>query len=91
LNDFETALRIKPNTAIYIYNKACMLALLGKKSEALQNLKLALIEDKKLIELARFDSDFASIKSDSEYSSQFASIILDDSDEKWLATDKDSN
>nr|BFD31892.1 hypothetical protein GTC16762_15100 [Pigmentibacter ruber] len=91
LNDFETALKIKPNTAIYIYNKACMLALLGKKSEALQNLKLALIEDKKLIELARFDSDFASLKSDSEYSSQFASIILEDSDDKWLATEKDSN
>lgn len=90
LKDFDAALKIKPNTAIYIYNKACMLALLGKKSEALQYLKLALIEDRNLIELARFDSDFASIKSDSEYSSQFASIILDDSDEKWLATEKDS-
>ena len=90
LNDFESALKIRPHTAIYIYNKACMLALLGKKSEALQNLKLALIEDKKLIELARFDSDFASIKSDSEYSSQFASLILDDADDKLVATDTGS-
>ena len=89
LNDFDSALKLRPHTAIYIYNKACMLALLGKKSEALQNLKLALIEDKKLIELARFDSDFASIKSDSEYSSQFASLILDD-DDKWVATDNGS-
>ena len=90
LNDFESALKIRPHTAIYIYNKACMLALLGKKSEALENLKLALIEDKKLIELARFDSDFASLKSDSEYSSQFASIILDDVDDKWVATESGS-
>lgn len=90
LNDFESALKLRPHTAIYIYNKACMLALLGKKSEALQNLKLALIEDKKLIELARFDSDFASIKSDSEYSSQFASLIVEDSDDKWVATDTGS-
>lgn len=90
LNDFESALKLRPHTAIYIYNKACMLALLGKKSEALQNLKLALIEDKKLIELARFDSDFASIKSDSKYSSQFASLILDDIDDKWVATDTGS-
>ncbi len=90
LNDFESALKLHPHKAIYIYNKACMLALLGKKSEALQNLKLALIEDKKLIELARFDSDFASIKSDSEYSSQFASLILDDIDDKWVATDTGS-
>ena len=90
LNDFESALKIRPHTAIYIYNKACMLALLVKKSEALQNLKLALIEDKKLIELARFDSDFASIKSDSEYSSQFASLILDDADDKLVATDTGS-
>jgi len=68
-----------------------MLALLGKKSEALLNLKLALIEDKKLVELARNDSDFASIKSDSEYSSQFASLILEDlEDNKWVATDTDS-
>lgn len=90
LNDYESALKLRPNTAIYIYNKACMLALLGKKSEALQNLKLALIEDKKLIELARFDSDFASIKSDSEYSSQFASLILDDIDDKWVTKDNGS-
>ena len=91
LNDFDSALRLRPRTAIYIYNKACMLALLGKKSEALLNLKLALIEDKKLVELARNDSDFASIKSDSEYSSQFASLILEDlEDNKWVATDTDS-
>ncbi|APJ04055.1 tetratricopeptide repeat protein [Silvanigrella aquatica] len=89
LNDFESALKIHPKTAIYIYNKACMLALLGKKSEALQNLKLALIEDKNLIELARSDSDFATLKADTEYSSQFASIILGDSDDKWFATEKD--
>lgn len=90
LQDFEEALKLRPHTAIYIYNKACMLALLGRKSEALQNLKLALLEDKKLIDLARFDSDFASIKSDSEYSSQFASLILEDFDDKWVATESGS-
>lgn len=91
LNDFDSALKLNPHTAIYIYNKACMQSLLGKKSEALESLKLALIEDKKLIELARYDSDFASIKSDSEYSSQFLSLILDDhDDDKWVATGNSS-
>ncbi|KAB8033229.1 TPR end-of-group domain-containing protein [Fluviispira multicolorata] len=90
LEDFDSALKLRPHTAIYIYNKACMLALLGKKSEALKMLKLAFMEDKKLIELARVDADFASIKSDTVYSSQFASLILEDFDEKWSVTESNS-
>ncbi|WP_186645123.1 tetratricopeptide repeat protein [Fluviispira vulneris] len=89
LEDFEAALKLRPHTAIYLYNKACMLALLGKKADALKTLKLAFIEDKKLIELARVDSDFASIKSDNLYSSQFASLILEDFDEKWSVTESE--
>jgi tetratricopeptide (TPR) repeat protein len=89
LRDFESALKLNANNPIYLYNKACMLALLGRKREALENLKLALNEDKKLVELARLDSDFASLKSDTEYSSQFASLILDEVDDKWVATDSE--
>jgi tetratricopeptide (TPR) repeat protein len=90
LKDFESALLLKPNTPIYIYNKACMLALLGKKSEAIENLKFAFKQDKKLIDLARVDNDFISLKSDLAYAFQFTSLVGGDFDHQPLTTELNS-
>ena len=65
LDSFDHALDINThdvkNKAITLYNKACILSLTGKTTEALEVLSQAILQDSSLSKLAQKDKDFASI------------------------------
>ncbi len=67
LTAFSNAAELNPDDAIARYNEACVLALLGRKSEAIGSLKLALSMNPSLKLSAVEDEDFNSIKSAKEF------------------------
>ncbi len=87
LSFYNLALELNPSNSLYIYNKACSLAMLGKKKEALYFLKIVFTSDSDFIELAKNDKDFSSIKSDSKFAKEFANLIVQNYDGKWASTD----
>ena len=62
LQKYDESLRIVPYKFEALYNKACVQALLGKKEEALQTLRLAALIHNYAIDLAIDDSDFESLR-----------------------------
>ena len=86
LTNYDYALLLNPGKPAYLYNKACVLALLGKKTESLFYLKIVLNADKNFVSIAENDSDFSTIKSDINYSKEFASLFFQNYDSKWAAT-----
>jgi len=76
LQDFESAIRQKPEHAPYHYNKACLLSLLGRKSEAFESLKTALYMNQSLREQALLDSDLENLRIDKDYETRLAQIGL---------------
>ena len=87
LEFFDLALKLTPSTPLYLYNKACSLALLGHKKEALFYLKIVFNADSNFIDLAKNDKDFFSIKLDKDFSKEFASLLFQNYDGKWASTD----
>jgi tetratricopeptide (TPR) repeat protein len=66
LKEFDRAIALEPSLANHYYNKACMLALLGRKQEAIKNLEHAFDRNKALWELAKSDNDLKSVQEDTE-------------------------
>lgn len=89
LINFDKALELNPGIPIYYYNKACILALLGNKKDSLYFLKLVLNKDIGFVELAKNDPDFNSIKSDILFSKEFASLVFENYNNKWVTREKD--
>lgn len=77
LQDFDSAIKQKPDYAPYHYNRACLLSLLGRKSEAFESLKTALVINQSLREQAIDDSDLDNLRFDQEYETRLAQIGLD--------------
>jgi len=76
LEDYETAIRQKPDHAPYHYNKACLLSLLGRKSEAYESLKTALFMNQELRDQAVSDSDLENLRVDKEYQTKWVQLGL---------------
>jgi tetratricopeptide (TPR) repeat protein len=74
LRDFETAIKQKPEHAPYHYNKACLLSLLGRKSEAFESLKTAVFMSDILRDQAGTDSDLENLRRDKEFESRLAQL-----------------
>ena len=74
LEDFEYAIKQKPDYAPYHYNKACLLSLLGRKSEAYESLKTALIINHELRVQAVDDTDLDNLRFDQEYETRLAQL-----------------
>lgn len=70
-----------PGFAKAYYNEACVLALLGRKDEALKALEISVSLDGQNSILAQQDSDFASIKNEAAFQQ---AIKVDDSFESFL-------
>lgn len=70
LGDFERAIRLRPQEAVHHYNRACMQALLGNRTEALASLRTAFTLDAKLVEVAASDEDFRSLRDDEDFRAQ---------------------
>lgn len=62
LQDFDRAIRLSPDQGSHYYNRACMLALLGRSSEAIASLREAVLLDSSFARHARIDSDFAKLR-----------------------------
>ena len=67
LRSYDKALKIKWDNAVVHYNKACLLAIQNKKSDALKSLEYAVFQEPKFKEYAAGDSDFNKIKNSSEF------------------------
>ena len=67
LGSFEQALRIDRDYPAANYNKACVLAILGREDEALLYLRKALSLDPKLFMHAKKDRDFRNMRSHPEF------------------------
>lgn len=67
LDSFEKALVLNPNDSTSLYNKACVLALLGQHSDAILYLSQAIGINPKLQDAAINDSDFRDLKSFPEF------------------------
>lgn len=74
LADFERAIDMSPAQAAHHYNRACMLALLGRTDEAMKSLKEAILMDASFAELARTDSDLSTVRSATRYSAQLRQL-----------------
>ncbi len=74
LQDFEYAIKQKPDYAPYHYNKACLLSLLGRKSEAFESLKTALVINQELRIQAVDDTDLDNLRFDQEYETKLAQL-----------------
>lgn len=74
LQDFETAIKQKPEHAPYHYNKACLLSLLGRNSEAFESLKTAIVMSDSLRVQAGRDSDLENLRQDKEFEAQLANL-----------------
>ena len=72
LHHFDTAQSLDPQDSVAAYNKACMLALLGKNLESVDALKRAIDLDPTLRKVAASDKDFQRIRK----SAQFKDLIL---------------
>jgi tetratricopeptide (TPR) repeat protein len=67
LQDFERAIRISPDQGSHYYNRACMLALLGRAGEAVASLREAVLLDSSFAAHARSDADFAQLRKEKNY------------------------
>jgi tetratricopeptide (TPR) repeat protein len=67
INEFEKVLDINNNYATAYYNIACALSLKNSREDSLKFLARAIQMDNTLKEVARTDSDFNNIKSDSKF------------------------
>lgn len=76
LEDYEAAIRQKPDHAPYHYNKACLLSLMGRKSEAYESLKTALFMNQELRDQAVSDSDLENLRLDKEFETRLAQLGL---------------
>jgi tetratricopeptide (TPR) repeat protein len=74
LEDFEAAIRQNPEHAPYHYNKACLLSLLGRKDEAYESLKIAVIKNSRLRDHAGTDRDLLNLRLDKEFESRLAQL-----------------
>lgn len=74
LQDFETAIRQKPEHAAYHYNKACLLSLLGRKSEAFESLKTAVVMSESLRDQASSDGDLENLRKDKEFEERLSQL-----------------
>lgn len=74
LHYFDEAAKVRPGHASHHYNKACMLALLGRKDEALTNLKVALEMNQDLRDSARQDTDLAALRADQGLAGQLRKL-----------------
>lgn len=74
LQDFDTAIRQKPDHAPYHYNRACLLSLLGRISEAYESLKIALVMNQELRDHALSDSDLENLRLDKNFETRLAQI-----------------
>lgn len=74
LQDFDTAIRQKPEHAPYHYNRACLLSLLGRNSEAFDSLKSAILMNESLRQQAETDSDLDNLKRDKEFELRLVEI-----------------
>jgi tetratricopeptide (TPR) repeat protein len=74
LADFERAIDIGPTQATHHYNRACMLALLGRTDEALASLREAILMDASFAEMARTDSDLVSLRTSPRHGSQLLQL-----------------
>ncbi|HTQ85219.1 MAG TPA: protein kinase [Candidatus Solibacter sp.] len=63
----ETAVALRPNDGNTIYNAACTYGLLGKKSEALETFKKAVLSGYRNMEWAKRDSDLQLLRDDPEF------------------------
>jgi len=64
---YNKALKIKPDFDVVLYNKACALALLSEKEEALRSLEKAIKLNSRYREIARFSPDFAKLRGDVDF------------------------
>lgn len=76
LQDFDTAIRQRPEHAPYHYNRACLLSLLGRNSEAFDSLKSAILMNDSLRQQAESDSDLDNLKKDKEFALRLVEIGL---------------
>lgn len=67
LVEYNKALQIIPYKFETLYNKACILALLDKKQEALQTLKIAALIHNYAVDLAIDDSDLDNLRGMDEF------------------------
>ncbi len=65
--EYRTAAGANPNHAKPYYNLACLCSLMGKKEEALKNLSIALERAPSLRSQASTDTDFDTLREDSEF------------------------
>ncbi len=74
LQDFDVAIKQRPEHAPYHYNRACLLSLLGRNSEAFDSLKNAVLMNEALRQQAETDSDLDNLKSDKEFALRLVEI-----------------
>jgi len=67
LQDFEAAIKQKPEHATYHYNRACLLSLLGRNSEAFESLKTAVLFNEALRQQAGTDTDLENLRQDKDF------------------------
>lgn len=67
LADFDDAIRLKPGLGTHHYNRACMLALLGRKDEAISSIRAAVLLDRSLRTTALADADLQSLRGESAF------------------------
>jgi len=69
LSVFHEASKLDPQDATSRYNEACVLAIMGRPSEALGSLREAIVLDPRLQQTARLDKDFSSIRVTEQFQS----------------------
>jgi tetratricopeptide (TPR) repeat protein len=74
LQDFETAIKQKPEHASYHYNKACLLSLLGRKTEAFESLKTAVVMNDSLRDQAGSDLDLENLRRDKDFEARLSQL-----------------
>lgn len=74
LKDFETAAQLKPDQPSHHYNKACMLALLGRKQEAMNGLRIAIGLSDELMRAAQTDVDLEDLRKDNNFRAQLVTL-----------------
>lgn len=74
LADFERAIELRPDAGVHYYNRACMLALLGRQQEALSSLREAVLLDGQFAKHARTDKDLVSVLSAKEFAGELLEL-----------------
>jgi Tetratricopeptide repeat. len=78
IDDFLTAVKIKPDSAVSYYNLACCYAVNNNKEEALYYLGKAINLDPKRRQKAQSDEDFNSIREDADFKKIVSGGMEDD-------------